>query len=173
MTANNVSPKLIAIAAVARNGVIGDGGKMPWHLPEEFRWFKRATLGHAVLMGRKTFASIGKPLPGRLNLVVTRDQTATFPPDVVVVRNLDEFDPGLIAAERIFIAGGAEIYARMLPRCLELWLTHLPFEVHGDTKFPDFTSLFSPAEVLLETPEFVVRRYLSRAGDASPTMPTP
>jgi dihydrofolate reductase len=155
-----VSPKLIAIAAVARNGVIGQQGGMPWHLPEEFKWFKRATLDHAVLMGRKTFASLGKPLPGRLNLVVTRDVAASFPADVVVVRDLDQFDPDSIASDRVFVAGGAEIYARLLPRCAELWLTHLAFDAEGDTYFPEFASMFEPAEILLETPEFAVRRYL-------------
>src|SRR4029077_13034620 len=111
MNDSDVSPKLSAIAAVARNGVIGNRGQMPWHLPEEFKWFKRATLGHAVLMGRKTFASIGKPLPGRVNIVVTRDAQATFPSGVGVVRDLEHFDPEAIAADRIFVAGGAEIYA--------------------------------------------------------------
>ncbi len=160
MTQFPISPKLIAIAAVARNGVIGNQGRMPWHLPEEFKWFKRATLGHAVLMGRKTFASIGKPLPGRLNLVVTRDAHATFPPGVGVVRDLEHFDPEAITADRVFVAGGAEIYARLLPRCAELWLTHLSFDAEGDTYFPDFEKMFTPAEALLETPEFSVRRYI-------------
>jgi dihydrofolate reductase len=172
-SADMVSPKLIAIAAMARNGVIGDHGRMPWHLPEEFKWFKRATLGHAVLMGRKTFGSIGKPLPGRLNLVVTRTPAASFPPDIVVVPDLDRFDPDAVASDRIFVAGGAEIYARMLPRCTELWLTHLPFEVAGDIFFPRFDDWFTPGETLLETPEFLVRRYLHRAPVASPTTPTP
>jgi dihydrofolate reductase len=162
MTHFPISPKLIAIAAVARNGVIGNQGRMPWHLPEEFKWFKRATLGHAVLMGRKTFASIGKPLPGRLNLVVTRYPHATFPPGVGVVRDLDQFEAGAIAAERVFVAGGAEIYARLLPRCAELWLTHLSLDAEGDTYFPEFESMFEPAEILLETPEFRVRRYVRR-----------
>jgi dihydrofolate reductase len=157
-----VSPRLIAIAAVARNGVIGNQGRMPWHLPEEFKWFKRATLGHAVLMGRKTFESIGKPLPGRINVVVTRDPRASFAPEIVVVRDLDGFEPEAIAADRIFAAGGAEIYARMLPRCAELWLTRLSFDAEGDTLFPEFDSMFLPAEILLETAEFEVRRYLRR-----------
>ena len=157
------SPPLIAIAAVARNGVIGNAGHMPWRLPEEFEWFKRATLGHAVLMGRKTFESIGKPLPGRLNLVVTRDRAAAFASGVVVVPDLDGFDPSSIAVEKIFIAGGAKIYARLLPRCAELWLTHLPFEANGDTRFPEFASMFTPKEILHETAEFEVRRYVRRS----------
>ena len=162
MNDSDVSPKLIAIAAVARNGVIGNRGQMPWHLPDEFKWFKRATLGHAVLMGRKTFASLGKPLPGRLNLVVTRDADAIFPPGVEVVRDLDEFNPDAVAADRVFVAGGAEIYARLLPRCAELWLTQLSFDAEGDTFFPEFESLFAPAEILLENPEFSVRRHVRK-----------
>ena len=156
------SPPLIAIAAVARNGVIGHAGRMPWHLPEEFTWFKRATLGQAVLMGRKTFQSIGKPLPGRLNVVVTRDESASFAPGILVVRDLEGFDPSTIAVEKIFVAGGAEIYARLLPRCAELWLTHLRFDAEGDTNFPEFASMFAPAEILHETPEFEVRRYVRK-----------
>jgi len=158
-----VSPKLIAIAAVARNGVIGNHGKMPWHLPEEFKWFKRATLGQAVLMGRKTFDSIGKPLPGRLNLVVTRVERTSLPADVVVVRDLDQFDPVTVAADRVFVAGGAEVYARLLPRCAELWLTRLNFDAEGDTYFPEYESLFEPREFLLESADFQVRRYLRKS----------
>lgn len=153
-------PTLIAIAAIARNGVIGNAGRMPWHLPEEFKWFKRATLGHAVLMGRKTYASIGKPLPGRLNVVVTRDPAASFPPEIVIVRDLEGFNPSSLAVDKIFVAGGAEIYTRLLPRCAELWLTHLPFDAEGDTFFPEFASMFSPAELLNERAEFEVRRYV-------------
>ncbi len=156
------SPPLIAIAAVARNGVIGQAGRMPWHLPEEFKWFKRATLGQAVLMGRKTFESIGKPLPGRLNVVVTRNGSASFARGILVVRDLDNFDPSSITAEKIFVAGGAEIYSRLLPRCAELWLTHLRFDADGDTHFPKFASLFTPAGILHETSEFEVRRYVRK-----------
>ena len=161
-SARPVSSKLVAIAAVARNGVIGHAGAMPWHLPEEFKWFKRATLGHAVLMGRKTFSSIGKPLPGRLNLVVTRDAAASFGREIVVIRDIDRFDPDAIATEKVFVAGGAEIYARLLPRCAELWLTHLRFDAEGDTYFPEFASIFESADVLHETPDFEVRRYVRK-----------
>ncbi len=155
-------PTLIAIAAIARNGVIGHAGRMPWHLPEEFKWFKRATLGQAVLMGRKTYASIGKPLPGRLNVVVTRDPTASFPPEIVIVRDLDGFDPSSLAVEKIFVAGGAEIYQRLLPCCAELWLTHLRFDAEGETYFPEFATMFAPGEILHETAEFEVRRYMRK-----------
>ena len=162
MPASTVSSKLIAIAAVARNGVIGNHGNMPWHLPEEFKWFKRATLRHAVLMGRKTFDSIGKPLPGRLNLVVTRAEQSSLPADVLVVPDLDRFDPASVAADRIFVAGGAEIYARLLPRCAELWLTRLNFEAEGDTYFPEYESLFNPREILLESADFQVTRHVRK-----------
>src|SRR5262249_39717145 len=148
------------IAAVARNRVIGNHGKMPWHLPEEFKWFKRATFGNAVLMGRKTFESIGKPLPGRLNIVVTRANDLSLPGDMMVVRDLDRFDPEAVTSERVFVAGGAEIYQRLLPRCAELWLTRLNFDAEGDTFFPEFESLFEAREVLLTAADFEVRRYL-------------
>src|SRR4051812_22380087 len=110
-------PKLFAIGAMAENRVIGVDGKMPWHIPDEFRWFRKATLGHAILMGRKTFESIGRPLPGRRNLVATR-RVLPFPPqDVELVSDLDAFDPDSVDSARIFVAGGAEVYQRMLPRC--------------------------------------------------------
>lgn len=153
-------PKLIAIGAMAENRTIGADGRMPWHIPDEFRWFKKATLGHAVLMGRKTFESIGRPLPGRRNLVATR-RVLPFPPqDVDLVSDLDAFDPDTVDSSQIFVAGGAEVYARMLPRCAELWLTRVPRRVEGDAYFPAFEHLFRAGECLCEHPEFRVTRWL-------------
>lgn len=152
-------PQLKAIAAMARNRVIGRGGVIPWRISDELRWFKRATTGNTVLMGRKTFASLGRPLPNRRNLVVTRG------PDiegVEVIRDLAAFDPALYAAPGtdVFVIGGAEIYAQLLPRCSELLLTLLPGEVEGDAYFPAFEELFSFRETVLVHPEFEVRRYV-------------
>lgn len=153
------SPQLIAIAAMARNRVIGREGAIPWHISDELRWFKKVTTGHTVLMGRKTYQSLGRPLPNRRNLVVTHG------PDiegVTVVRDLSTFDPSQYAAPGtdIFIIGGAAIYEQMLPRCEELLLTHVPLEVEGDAFFPEFEPLFDFAETLLVHPEFEVRRYV-------------
>lgn len=155
-------PKLIAIAAMAPNRVIGADGRMPWHIPDEFRWFKEATLGHAVLMGRKTFESIGRPLPGRLNLVASRRVLPIAPQDVVQVPDLDAFDPDSVPASRVFVAGGAEVYAALLPRCSELWLTCVHRNAEGDALFPAFEALFCESETLREHPEFRVKRWLRR-----------
>ena len=148
-----------AIAAMARNRVIGKNGTMPWHLPEDFRWFKQATMGGVLLMGRKTFDSIGRPLPGRLNLVVTRGGLVTDSLDVMPVRDLDAFRPEDYAPREVWVAGGAEIYTQLLPRCDELYLSLLDRDAEGDTFFPAFEADFEFAETVLRKPGFEVRRY--------------
>jgi dihydrofolate reductase len=145
-----------AIAAMSLNRVIGREGKIPWHLPEDFRWFKKMTLGHAVLMGRKTFASLGKPLPGRLNLVVSRGPEIE---GVEMIRELPRFDPGAYAPREIWVIGGEQIYRQLLPRCSDLYLTVVRREVEGDVTFPEFEPLFEFAAVALEQAEFEVRHY--------------
>ena len=147
-----------AIAALSANGVIGRDGGMPWHLPEDFRWFKRATMGGALLMGRKTFESIGRPLPGRLNLVVSR-RGPIDAPGVVTLPDLEKFRPEDYAPREIWVAGGAEIFRQMLPRCEELYLSHLSREANGDTFFPEYEADFEYAETVLTFPEFEVKRY--------------
>ena len=157
-----------AIAAMSENRVIGRGGMLPWHLPEDFRWFKRTTLGHGVLMGRKTFDSLGgRPLPGRLNLVVSR-HSGNLPKleNVVVVPDLQAFRPESYPVAEIFVAGGAEIYRQILPRCDELLLTLVHREVpDGDAFFPPFEHLFDFAEEVFGTPEFTVQRYVRKKDD--------
>src|SRR3954447_10106237 len=99
-----------AIAAMSLNRVIGAGNKIPWHLPEDFKWFKQMTMGQVVVMGRKTFASIGKPLPGRVTVVLT---SASQPiPGVLTISNLGQIDPTnpAFAGRHIFICGGARLY---------------------------------------------------------------
>ena len=151
-----------AIVAMARNRVIGLNGAMPWHLPEDFRWFKRATMGGALLMGRKTFDSIGKALPGRLTLVVTRGQIVTESLDVRTVNDLAGFRPEDHAPREVWVAGGAEIYAQTLSRCAELYVSLVDAEPEGDTFFPPFEEDFEWAETVLRQPEFEVRRYVNR-----------
>jgi dihydrofolate reductase len=147
-----------AIAAMALNRVIGKGSKIPWHLPEDFKWFKKTTMGHPILMGRKTFESIGKPLPGRRNLVVSR--TAEID-GVEMIRDLGSFDPATYEGNGrdVFVMGGAEIYRQLLPRCRKIYLTLVKRECEGDTFFPEFESDFTLDQKLLETPEFEVRLY--------------
>lgn len=134
--------KLSLIAAVARNGVIGDGDKMPWHLPADLRYFKVMTQGKIVIMGRKTFESIGKPLPGRLNIVITRDSTWSAE-GVKVVSGLDnaiEVGEGqalIDGVEEAVIIGGAQIYAQSLSIVDRLYLTQVEAEPEGDAHFPE------------------------------------
>lgn len=151
-----------AIAAMSRHRVIGRAGAVPWHLPEELRWFKRATLGQVVLMGRRTFESLGgRPLPERLNVVVTR-QPAFAAPGVTVVSELDEFRPDDYAPREVWVIGGAEVYGQTLPRCTDLYLTVVDREEAGDTFFPAFEDDFSFTEVVLSEQEFEVRHYRRR-----------
>lgn len=184
-----------AIAAMSLNRVIGRDNKIPWHLPEDFRWFKQLTTGHFVLMGRKTFESLGRPLPNRTNIVVTRAPTRlardpqfreTFGParvghwtariglpyqlgfdrlterDVWLVGSL----PRLLAAferkrpaRELFLIGGAQLYAQLLPRCSDLYLSLVQREVEGDAFFPEFEHLFTLADIPLKTAEFEVLHY--------------
>ncbi|MFZ4764956.1 MAG: dihydrofolate reductase [Roseimicrobium sp.] len=153
--------KLIAIAAMASNRVIGREGKLPWHLPEDLKFFKRMTLGHPVLMGRTTFESIlallGKPLPGRVNIVLS----TTLPPHegIHVIRSMNELAavPGL--ASPVFLIGGAQLYESLLPHCEELLLTHIAQPHEGDAFFPAFEQHYALQEVLGGGEGFEFHRY--------------
>lgn len=133
-------PDIVLVVAVADNGVIGRDGAMPWHLPADLRHFKRLTTGKPVVMGRKTFESIGKPLPGRHNIVLTRD-SAWHADGVTVVPNLAEaiaaagLDPRARAGE-IMVVGGAQIYAQAMPIATRIELTRIHISPEGDTRFP-------------------------------------
>lgn len=127
------------IAAVASNGVIGRDGGLPWRLPADMRFFKRTTMGHHLVMGRKTWESIGRPLPGRTMVVLTRDRSAAIP-GVAVVHALSEAIERARAAgdAEVFVIGGAEVYARALPRADRLLLTRVDAAVPGDVYFPEY-----------------------------------
>ena len=151
-----------AIVAMTRNRVIGKNNKIPWRLPGEQRWFKEVTMGHAILMGRKTFESIGRPLPGRRNLVVTR--AGKFA-GVEMIHDLSAFNPGpyeLDGAE-VFVIGGAEIYKALLDRCDMIYATVVKRPYEGDAYFPEFESQFEISETIRETPEFDIFSYRRRA----------
>src|SRR5262245_22166804 len=141
------------------NRVIGAGNRIPWHLPEDFRWFKKMTTGQVIVMGRKTFESIGKPLLNRTTLVLTR--SATPIPDVRKISSLSELDS--TRAEQngpeIFICGGAQLYQQALPLCSDLYLTLVKRNVEGDTFFPPFEDRFQLASEILDTPEFKILHY--------------
>jgi len=126
------------IAALSRNQVIGIENRLPWHIPADLKFFKRTTLGKPVIMGRKTYESIGKPLPGRLNLVVTRDRTYQ-PAGVTVVYSLEEaIAQGRARSAEVMVIGGAEIYRQALPMADNLYLTEVDLEIEGDAYFPAF-----------------------------------
>lgn len=148
-----------AIAAMSLNRVIGVDGKIPWHLPDDFKWFKQITSGHVVLMGRKTFESLGRPLPNRLNIVVTRRGEI---PGVTTISDPAAFDPAQFEPD-VFVIGGAEIYAQLLPRCSDLYLSVVNREVEGDAFFPEFESLFELKEIVLRHPDFEVRHYVRKS----------
>ena len=141
------------------NRVIGNGNKIPWHLPEDFKWFKATTTGHIIVMGRKTFESIGRPLPNRGTIVLSR--SAFSHPGVKVISSLDDL-PALSSDRQVFICGGAQIYAQALPLCSELFLTLVKREVEGDTFFPKFEDEFDLTEEIRDTPDFKILRYQRR-----------
>ncbi len=149
-----------AIAAMSLNRVIGAGNKIPWHLPEDFKWFKATTTGHVLVMGRKTFESIGKPLLNRETIVLSRSSFSH--PGVKTIRSLDDL-PSTTGDKQIFIAGGAQIYEQALPICSDVYLTLVKREVQGDTFFPRFEDQFEPAEEIRDTPEFTILHYRRRA----------
>ncbi|MGE0806922.1 MAG: dihydrofolate reductase [Burkholderiaceae bacterium] len=139
------APRIVVtlVVARARNGVIGRGNAMPWHLPEDLRHFKATTLGHAIVMGRKTFESIGRPLPGRRTIVVTRDagwqhercERAASVADAIARAAAPGSEPG-IATDEVFIVGGGQIYREALPLAHRAVVTEIDIDVDGDTCFP-------------------------------------
>jgi dihydrofolate reductase len=149
------SPVMIAIAAMTPSRVIGRGSQIPWHIPGEQKWFKEVTMGHPILMGGRTFESIGRPLPGRQNLVVSRTRSWA---GVEIIRDLSQFDPEQYSPE-VYVIGGAEIYAQLLDRCRELLITRLKTEYEGDVYFPEFESKFRLVEQFRETPDYVIQRW--------------
>lgn len=120
------------IAAVSNNGVIGIDNKLPWHLPADLKHFKELTTGHTVVMGRKTFESIGKPLPSRTNIVLTRDRS--FKHDGVLVTH--DFNTIYNLKKEVFVIGGKDIYELFINEADKLYITRVHANVHGDTYFP-------------------------------------
>jgi dihydrofolate reductase len=129
------TPRVTLIVAVADNGVIGRDNALPWHLPEDLKRFKRITLGKPVVMGRKTFESIGKPLPGRLNVVMTR--AADYRRDgVTVVHDVEGAARAAGAADEIMIIGGSDLFRLFLPRATRVHITRVHADVAGDVHWP-------------------------------------
>ena len=153
--------QLHAVAAMAENRVIGREGTLPWHLPEELKLFKKLTLGHPVIMGRHTWESMGRPLPGRENIVVSAALAAEGIPGAVAVASIDQLANLGIQGDA-YLIGGASLYRALLPACQSLYLTFVKGEYTGDTFFPEFEHLFEHESVLVETEAFRQCRYLKR-----------
>ncbi|MEI8037196.1 MAG: dihydrofolate reductase [Verrucomicrobiota bacterium] len=149
---------LTAIVAMTSDRVIGRAGILPWHLPEDLAFFKRTTSGHPVVMGRKTFESIGRPLPKRRNIVLTRDP-AWSAPGVEVIHRPEDLAELTDLEGQVFLIGGAEIYAAFLPATADLLVSHVLANHEGDTRFPEFQSTFPHCEVVESHPTFEVRRW--------------
>lgn len=130
-------PKLSLIVAMAKNRVIGAGGKIPWHLPNELQLFKSVTMGHPIVMGRKTWESIGRLLPGRTTVIVTRQQDYAVA-GAIVVNSLDAALARCAGDSEIFVIGGGELYRAALPLADRLYLTVVDAEPAGDTRMPEF-----------------------------------
>lgn len=133
--------RLSLLVAMARNRVIGRNNKLPWHLPADLKHFKFLTMGQTIVMGRKTYESIGRPLPGRANIIVTR-QTGYEVPGAIVVNTIDD---ALLICERTgsingenFIIGGEELYRQTLKICQRIYITEIQRDFEGDAFFPEF-----------------------------------
>jgi len=159
-----------AIAAMSENRVIGCGGKIPWHLPEDFRFFRKMTVGNIIVMGRKTFQAMGRPLPDRHTIVLSR--RFNKPGDIFHQPELGLFKCGTYeivsklekighARDKrdIFICGGGQVYAEALPFCSDLFLTCVKRTYDGDTFFPPFEDQFELAVEILDCPEFKILHY--------------
>jgi len=136
--------KIAMIAAMANDRVIGLNGDMPWHLPDDLKFFKAKTTGKPVIMGRKTFESIGsRPLPNRPNIVISRNASLTFPkfPKVEVFSSIEQALDKYKSEPEVIIMGGGELYRQMLPRADRLYLTLIDANIEGDTFFPDWKTL--------------------------------
>lgn len=133
------APRLSLIAALAKNRVIGIENRLPWKLPEDLAHFKELTLGHPILMGRKTFESLGRPLPGRRNIVITRNADYQ-PTGCEIATSIPAAIDLCTKAQEVFFIGGAELYKQVLPLVDRLYLTEVQIEAQGDAWFPAFDS---------------------------------
>ena len=128
--------KISAIVAMSQNHVIGKDNQLPWHLPADLKHFKKITMGHHILMGRKTFESIGCALPGRLNIIITHDKNFQAN-DCVIVHSIDEAILAAKESAEIFVIGGALLFQQMMPKIDRLYLTIIHADFDGDVFFPE------------------------------------
>jgi dihydrofolate reductase len=172
-------PHVVLIAAVAANGTIGLNNRLPWHIPGDLQRFKALTLGHAVVMGRRTFESIGRPLPGRENIVVTRS-TQFAAPGCRVAHSLEEALAAAGDADQAFVIGGADLYREALPLAERLLLTEIGRDFPGDAFFPVFdrTAFRETSRQRQRTPDGLTydfvdyQRRLEQGRQGSPVTPS-
>jgi dihydrofolate reductase len=141
--------RIAMIAAMANNRVIGKDNQMPWHLPADLKHFKKVTLGKPVIMGRKTYQSIGKALPGRRNIVVSR-QSAALSDDADWVQSIEQALALVQQDAEVMVIGGAEIYRQVLPIADTLYITDIDLAVEGDAFFPDYQAVACWKEIASE-----------------------
>lgn len=153
---------LALIVAMAQNGVIGKDGALPWHVSEDLKHFKETTRGHAIIMGRKTFESIGRALPSRRNIVISRREGASFVGCEAAKSLHAAIDLARKSDDCPFIIGGASLYEEALPLTTEIHLTTIDQDVDGDTHFPTDLSSFEEVETRVGTTEGVTFRVLRR-----------
>jgi len=146
------------------NRVIGRNGDLPWRLPEDLKWFKKLTMGHPIVMGRKTMESLPRPLPGRRNLVLSRSLSPGGLPDGFEWVSEAELEGTLADVPEAWVIGGSEVYRLLIPRCDEVYLSYVFEEHEGDTFLPPFENAFEIAEVLTKTDQFELRRYVRSSG---------
>ena len=128
--------RISIIVAMARNRVIGAGNQLPWRLPADLKHFRRLTMGHPIVMGRKTYESIGRPLPGRTTVILSRDPAYTAP-GCIVLASIDQALALAAGGEEVFVIGGAELYQQMLKRAQRIYLTEVAADVAGNVLFPE------------------------------------
>ena len=150
--------KLIAMVAMTSERIIGKDGGLPWHLPEDLKTFKKYTSGHPIVMGRKTWDSIGKPLPNRQNIVLTRDE-AWSAEGAEVIHSPDDLKNIQLTQPDVYIIGGAQVYDLFMDQLDEILVSHVYENYEGDTRFPEFESKFPNVEVVEKFESFELRRY--------------
>ncbi len=158
--------KIIIISAVAKNGVIGkSNGEMPWHVKEEFQHFKKTTFGFPVIMGRKTFETLGKPLKGRLNIILTKKLGINYPfAEVKIFHSLTDAYSYCEKEkyEKVFVIGGGEIYSQAMETAGELIISYMNFQAEGDVFFPVIDSETWKVESREKRNEFEICRYIRK-----------
>ena len=150
--------KLTAIVAMTSERIIGKDGTLPWHLPEDLKLFRRHTTGNPIIMGRKTWESIGRPLPNRQSIVLTRDLNWNAE-GAEVIHSPEELSKIDLITQDVFIIGGAQIYSAFMPKLDEVLISHVYENFPGDTQFPEFESKFPNVAIEEKYETFELRRY--------------